>query len=169
MRYYETVIVYDAGVDDASIKQQIDDVRHFIADHEGDIIHIDEWGRRRLAYPIKKKESGYYTIINFSLKNPDVLSAFDRFLKLREPILRHIILRSQSSKAEVTESRKNGKEEMEGEERTPASTTESQQTEPEQQISVPEQEEQRPEIAEKAPEANTSSPEEKAGEGSVRE
>lgn len=98
MLHYELVIVYDASLDDDAIKGMIAELEKFVTDRKGEILNIDEWGRRRLAYPIRKKENGYYTIVNFALQDPGVLRDLESNLRLNERILRHLILKSRPPK-----------------------------------------------------------------------
>ena len=54
-------------------------------------ISVEHWGRRQLAYPIKRRESGYYAIAHFTLDDVKVLPEFERALKLDEGVLRYLI------------------------------------------------------------------------------
>ena len=53
---------------------------------------VDLWGKRRLAYPVKKQNDGYYVLINFEIE-PDAIFEIDRVIKIREEILRHLIVK----------------------------------------------------------------------------
>ena len=55
------------------------------------VYEIEHWGRRQLAYPIKKRENGYYIIAKFTLDDVKVLPEFERALKLDEGVLRYLI------------------------------------------------------------------------------
>ena len=53
---------------------------------------VDLWGKRHLAYPVKKQNDGYYVLINFEIE-PDAIFEIDRVIKIREEILRHLIVK----------------------------------------------------------------------------
>ena len=93
MRYYELMIIFDSGIADETIREQIEAIKSFISSHEGEIKNIEEWGRRRLAYPIKKKESGYYTLFQFSMTSSTLLSGLDRTLRINETVLRYMTVK----------------------------------------------------------------------------
>ena len=52
----------------------------------------DLWGKRHLAYPVKKQSDGYYVLINFEIE-PDAIFEIDRVIKIREEILKHLIVK----------------------------------------------------------------------------
>ena len=110
MLYYELVIVLDAALDDDSIKGMIEDLKRFVTERKGEILNIEEWGRRRLAYPIRKKENGYYVIVNFCLQDPEVLRPLETNLRLNEGVLRHLILKSRPPRKRPGEAEKREEE-----------------------------------------------------------
>jgi len=88
-RKYEAVYIFDSALEDNAIAEKL-------AHHHGLLKtaqepSIEHWGRRQLAYPIKKRESGYYAIAAFELTDTSVLPEFERALKLDEGVLRYLI------------------------------------------------------------------------------
>jgi small subunit ribosomal protein S6 len=88
-RKYEAVYIFDSALEDTAIAEKL-------AHHHGLLKiaqepSIEHWGRRQLAYPIKKRESGYYAIAQFELTDTTVLPEFERALKLDEGVLRYLI------------------------------------------------------------------------------
>lgn len=57
----------------------------------GEVGKVDIWGMRKLAYPIEKKNDGYYVVAEFKA-NPDLPKELDRRLKISDSIIRHIII-----------------------------------------------------------------------------
>ena len=53
---------------------------------------VDRWGKRHLAYPVKKQADGYYVLINFE-GEPDVIKEIDRVIKIHDTILKHLIVK----------------------------------------------------------------------------
>jgi small subunit ribosomal protein S6 len=88
-RTYEAVYIFDSALEDAAINDKL--ARHHgLLSASGDIT-VEHWGRRQLAYPIKKRENGYYAIAHFDLDDVKVLPEFERALKLDEGVLRYLI------------------------------------------------------------------------------
>jgi small subunit ribosomal protein S6 len=61
-RWYETTFLINASLDDPIIEQIIKKYENFIKERGGEIILLERWGRRRLAYPINKKNSGFLCV-----------------------------------------------------------------------------------------------------------
>jgi small subunit ribosomal protein S6 len=90
-KYYETTVVVNGMLEDDAIKQVVDRTTEAIARYGGTIKNTDEWGRRRLAYPINKKNNGYY--IQFGVEAPgELVAQMERFFHLEEQIIRHLML-----------------------------------------------------------------------------
>ncbi len=88
-RTYEAVYIFDSALEDAQIGEKLDR-HHALLSATGDI-KLEHWGRRQLAYAIKKRENGYYIIAQFTLDDVTVLPEFERALKLDEGVLRYLI------------------------------------------------------------------------------
>jgi small subunit ribosomal protein S6 len=88
-RTYEAVYIFDSALEDPQIAEKLDR-HHGLLSASGDI-SLEHWGRRQLAYPIKKRENGYYIIAQFTLDDVSVLPEFERALKLDEGVLRYLI------------------------------------------------------------------------------
>ena len=89
MREYETVFIVDPGCDETQVDQEIDTVKGTISERDGNIVEVQVWGKRRLAYEIKKKKEGIYVFVRFK-GGPSVLQELNRRFKLNELILRHL-------------------------------------------------------------------------------
>lgn len=94
MREYETVFILRPKMDDAGIEKEIDAVKKTIQDGKGEVTGVHKWGRRKLAYTIRKANEGIYTLIRFR-SEPDVLRELDRRYKINESILRHLTLHAE--------------------------------------------------------------------------
>ncbi len=91
-RLYETTIVLDPQLKSTEIEDAIKKVTTFITNHGGEIVKVDEWGKRRLAYEINKKQYGYYVYIRFSAPG-QVVRLLEREYRLMEPVLRYLTVR----------------------------------------------------------------------------
>jgi small subunit ribosomal protein S6 len=90
MRKYELVCIIQPDLDDASITGIVDRVKGWIADAGGTVDKVDMWGKRRLAYIIRKQREGHYVLFNLSIP-PTASSGLEQNLRYTEPILRHML------------------------------------------------------------------------------
>ena len=90
MAKYETMLVTNPALDEEASAALIGKFKSLI-EANGTIDTVDEWGKRRLAYPIEDNTEGVYTVIKFS-SNPDFPAELDRVYKITEGVLRSIIV-----------------------------------------------------------------------------
>lgn len=90
-KIYETTFIINAALEDPDIESIITRVTNYIENLGADIIQVNKWGRRRLAYPINKKYNGYYVHIIYEA-SPSIIPIFERFMVLEDTILRHLTL-----------------------------------------------------------------------------
>lgn len=92
MRPYETMLVFDTSVDAQSIQVALDRALETIRSNGGQPGNLDRWGKRPLAYEIKKRREGYYVLVEFEGVN-ETVNELDRILTLSDELLRFKILR----------------------------------------------------------------------------
>jgi len=90
-RVYESAVLINAALDDESIKNLIGRVKETITTNGGDILEVEDWGRKRLAYQVKKSKIGYYAIFRFN-SQPDLIPKLERYYQLDETILRYLTI-----------------------------------------------------------------------------
>ena len=88
---YETIFIIDSTKTEEETVALVDKFKSLI-EANGEIESVDEWGRRRLAYPINDFEDGYYVLANFSSK-PDFPAELERIYKITDGILRSIVIK----------------------------------------------------------------------------
>lgn len=88
---YETTFIVNAGLDDPQIDVIIDKVQEVITKNSGEIMELAKWGRKRFAYPIKKKNNGFYVVIEFA-SSGDLVARLERHFLLEENIIRFLII-----------------------------------------------------------------------------
>ncbi|MBN1885178.1 MAG: 30S ribosomal protein S6 [Candidatus Krumholzibacteriota bacterium] len=91
MRTYECVYILDASLDDSTIKEKSKRFGEIIASRGGEVTGVDPWGKRKLAYPIKKRHEGTYTLLRFTGDN-DILAELNRVFRFDDAVLRHMII-----------------------------------------------------------------------------
>ena len=99
-RAYEMMVIIDGGIDDNAAQQQVKSISATIASVGGSIHgNPDWWGKRRLAYPINKKEDGYYVVYNV-LAPGGALDEVERTLRIADNVVRHKLLRLPDHEAQ---------------------------------------------------------------------
>ena len=89
MRHYEMLVLINAELEDP--KDEVEKIEDALRNLGGEVTKTDVWGKRRLAYPIDKKNEGVYVLFNFSL-DPAHTFELKRVLGLRGNIYRHMII-----------------------------------------------------------------------------
>lgn len=92
MRAYELVTLISPEVDGEGLSNIIDKVGKFIGDKGGIVDETSQWGKRKLAYPVKKFMEGNYVFTRFKLE-PKLVKELDTSLEGSEEILRHLVVR----------------------------------------------------------------------------
>lgn len=90
-RTYESVVIVNAALEDEQIDATIARIQEIITTHGGEIVDADKWGRKRLAYPIKKAKSGYYAVFRFTAST-DLIAVLERNYRLDENIVRYLTI-----------------------------------------------------------------------------
>ena len=90
---YEVVIVTSAKLGEEGSAELVNKFKALIAEH-GTVESVDDWGKRRFAYPIAKQTEGYYTLINFK-SAPAFTAELDRVFKITDGVLRSIIVKKE--------------------------------------------------------------------------
>jgi small subunit ribosomal protein S6 len=93
MRQYELMVIMDPELDDRTVQPSLDKFLGVVKTDGGTIDAVDVWGRRRLAYEIKKKNEGIYAVVTFT-SEPATAKELDRQLGLNESIMRTKLLRA---------------------------------------------------------------------------
>ena len=93
MHTYELVYILQADLDEATLNGLAETVENLIKNANDEIIKVDRWGKRRLAYPIRKLTEGYYVFVTFKL-DPVEVANIRRTLGYNEQILRSIVVRA---------------------------------------------------------------------------
>ncbi|GMA21610.1 30S ribosomal protein S6 [Arsenicicoccus piscis] len=92
MRQYELMIILDPELEERTIVPSLEKFLTVVTKDGGSVDNLDFWGRRRLAYDIKKKSEGYYAVVTLNAE-PATAAELDRQLGLNESILRTKLLR----------------------------------------------------------------------------
>ena len=99
MTNYEVMFILDPALEDDKKEAAVEMVKEIIA-AEGEVGNVDVWGMRKLAYPIQKKNEGYYVLVNFE-SDAAFPAELERRFSINENIMRSIVIRHEDKKAEA--------------------------------------------------------------------
>ena len=102
---YESAVIINATLDDEQIQSQVSKIKDAITSNNGVINEIEDWGRKRLAYPINKSKIGYYIFYRYEAETTTV-AKLERMFNLDEQILRYLTLKLDSAMLEYLEQKK---------------------------------------------------------------
>lgn len=92
MRAYEVMVILDPSLEERTVAPSLDKYLNVVRNDGGTVENVDVWGRRRLAYEIKKNAEGIYAVVNLTA-TPETVKELDRQLTLNESILRTKVIR----------------------------------------------------------------------------
>lgn len=104
-KVYESAVLINAALEDEQIQSIVSHIKEIILNSDGKIIEIEDWGRKRLAYVVKKSKIGYYVIFRFNALH-NVNSKLEKFYKLDENILRYLTIKLSETALEQIEKNK---------------------------------------------------------------
>ena len=91
MRNYEGVLILDPDLTGDAAKGVVTQVQDFVAKNGGRIDGIQDWGKKRLAYPIKKKQDGTYVILNFQMDSANT-KKLEQSIRLNDNVIRYLLV-----------------------------------------------------------------------------
>lgn len=90
MRNYELVCLIQPDLDETAVNGVIDRVKGWVADSGGTVDKVDMWGKRRLAYSIRKQREGNYVLFNLTM-SPATTSGLEQNIRYIETVMRHML------------------------------------------------------------------------------
>ena len=90
MRKYELVCIIHPDLDEAAFNAAIEKIKGWITENAGSVDKVEIWGRKRMAYMIKKQREGQYVLFITSLE-PSAVAHIDQNLRFLEPVIRYMI------------------------------------------------------------------------------
>jgi len=90
LRYYENLFVVNPNIEQEKYTMLIEAVKAEIGRLNGNILNLEDWGKRRLAYPIKKHRYGSYVLIQFESENIGLVRELEAWMRLNQSVLAFI-------------------------------------------------------------------------------
>ena len=91
MRKYELVCIVHPDLDEAGFTGIVEKIKGWVAETSGSVDKVEIWGRKRLAYIIKKQREGQYVLFNLGL-DPSATSTLEKNLRFLEPVIRYMLI-----------------------------------------------------------------------------
>jgi small subunit ribosomal protein S6 len=108
-RPYEVVYIFDSAIEETAINEKLERFHNLIKQEGAAAPEMNHWGKRTLAYPIKKHETGYYVVVKLETE-PTALPEFERAIKLDEGVLRHLVVANEGAQPVPVTERKSEEE-----------------------------------------------------------
>lgn len=90
-KHYETYLIVDGNFEDATVEDIISKYSNFLNKNKAEIVNVERIGRKRLAYPINKKQNGYYICIEYNAP-ASLISELDRNMRIDENLMRYLTI-----------------------------------------------------------------------------
>jgi small subunit ribosomal protein S6 len=99
LRSYQSVLILKPDLDEAQVDQVLEKITEFLSKNNGSILKVEKWGKKRLAYRVKKSRFGYYLNIYHTCESLKV-SALEADYKLYDLILKFLVIRLDDKELE---------------------------------------------------------------------
>ena len=106
MNHYETVFIATPVLSDVQVKEAVSKFRGVITENGGQIISEEDWGLRKLAYPIQKKTTGFYYLMEFTGEG-DIIEKLETQYRRDERVIRFLTFKMDKYAVEYAEKRRN--------------------------------------------------------------
>jgi small subunit ribosomal protein S6 len=116
---YETVFIVTPVLSEEQMKETVEKYTDFLKDHGAEIVYTNNWGMRKLAYPIRKKTTGFYYLIEFNAEG-SVIADLEVAYKRDERLLRFLTVSLDKHAVAYNEKKRNNKKEQPAVEEAPA-------------------------------------------------
>lgn len=90
MRHYELVFVLKPTLSEEELNGKVEALKSLIEQNEGQVEELQKWGRKNLAYPIQKFNSGYYYLLNYKTSNSKLPAILEYNLRIDEDVIRFL-------------------------------------------------------------------------------
>ena len=117
LNQYETVFIATPVLSESQMKEAVAKFKKIITDSKGEIVYEEDWGLKKLAYPIQKKSTGFYHLIEFRAE-PDLIAKLEVEYRRDERILRFLTMKMEKyavAYAEKKRARKSAEQKQENE------------------------------------------------------
>ncbi len=104
LRHYETTLILDAELPDESVEEFVGRTTEIIQNNQGEMLHRENWGRRRLAYEINKQRRGNYVFIAYKAA-PTVVRAVEKAFRVADEVIKFLTVKLEAGAVAALEGR----------------------------------------------------------------
>ena len=108
MNQYETVFILTPVLSDDQMKEAVGKFKTLLTDEGAEILNEENWGMKKLAYPIEKKSTGFYVLIEFKAE-PTVIDKLEVNFRRDERVIRYLTVKMEKYGIQYAEKRRNNK------------------------------------------------------------
>ncbi|TAJ12634.1 30S ribosomal protein S6 [Marinilabiliaceae bacterium JC017] len=105
MNQYETVFILTPVLSEVQMKEAVDKFKELIVEHGGEMVNQENWGLRKLAYPIQKKSTGFYQLFEFKAE-PSFIDKLETIYRRDERVIRFLTFRMDKYHVQYSEKRR---------------------------------------------------------------
>ncbi len=105
-KHYETVFILTPVLSEEQAKETAKKFTQFLKQQKAKVLHEEVWGLRKLAYPIQKKSTGFYFLVEFTSTSPSIVRELEITFKRDERVLRYLVVAMDKYAIEYAEKRK---------------------------------------------------------------
>jgi len=91
MNAYEAVIILTKKISEEQTEETKNKISDLISSN-GEVVSVDDWGMKKLAYEVKKEQEGHYFLYTFN-SNPEFIAEFERILRIDDTVLKHMVIK----------------------------------------------------------------------------
>jgi small subunit ribosomal protein S6 len=106
---YETVFIVTPVLSEAQMKEAVTKFKDLIVHEGGKLVHEEDWGLRKLAYPIQKKSTGFYNLLEFQ-SNPEFIDKLETEFRRDERVIRFLTMKMDKFAVEYSEKKRSQKQ-----------------------------------------------------------
>lgn len=92
MNIYENIVILNAALPDEEINSSISKIKDIIVNSGGELLKTDMWGRKKLAYEIKKQDKGFYVLLTFKT-DPSTIKKLEELYKVFDPVIKYMVIK----------------------------------------------------------------------------
>lgn len=108
LNHYETVFILTPVLSDVQMKEAVEKIRNMVLESGGEIVNEENWGLRKLAYPIQKKSTGFYNLLEFKAE-PSFIEKLELNYRRDERVIRFLTFKMEKYAIQYSEKRRSAK------------------------------------------------------------
>ena len=109
LNHYETVFIVTPVLSEAQMKEAVQKFKGYLTEHGAEVVSVENWGLRKLTYPIQKKSTGFYNLIEFKAEGT-LIAKLETEYRRDERIIRFLTFKMDKYSVEYSTKKKNKKE-----------------------------------------------------------